>query len=312
MDFPVQDGHRRRQPPRFTAAVLFLLAMVAGCGPDHDGVEVSMTPASVPYPYIQGFAGRLCYEDVGAGGIPVVFVHGNGGNRLQWSAQLDHLRPHRRAVALDLRGFGDSEPAGNADYNVKAMAADIAAVVDALNLRRFVVVGHSYGGAVAIAYLGRHPDRIAGLLLVDPVGDTRQEPPEELQAWLDQLKPETYRAFITDWFEQILQGSAEGVRESVLRSVRATPREVFVGAIENLRDFDPITPFEGYSGPRLTIITALNQRPFSLQNVVPGLPHRRMDGVSHWLMMDRPELFNTWMDEFLATVNRAENPAPSP
>jgi pimeloyl-ACP methyl ester carboxylesterase len=94
--------------------------------------------------------------------------------------------------------------------------------------------------------------------------------------------------------------------------LRATPREVFVGAIESLGDFDPITPFEGYSGPRLTIITALNQRPTSLQNTVSGLPHRRMDGVSHWLMMDRPELFNAWMDEFLATVDRAENPAPLP
>jgi pimeloyl-ACP methyl ester carboxylesterase len=271
-----------------------------------------MTPASEPFPYVQGFAGRLRYDDGGRGGLPVVFVHGNGGNRTQWSAQLEHLRPHRRAVALDLRGFGESDPARNDDYTVTAMATDIAAVADALNLRRFVLVGHSYGGAVAIAYLDRHPERIAGLLLVDPVDDIRQQPPEQLDDWFEQLQPETYREFIDGWFEQILQGSAERVRETVLRSLRATPREVFVGAIESLRTFDPVTPLQDFAGPRLTIITALNQQPSSLQNLVDGLPHRRMDGVSHWLMMDRPEEFNRWMDDFLAVADRIEQRGDPP
>src|SRR6266540_6312894 len=91
--------------------------------------------------WIQGRQGRLRVDDGGHGGLPVLFVHGNSGNRTQWAAQLEHLRAARRAVAFDLRGMGESEPAANADYSVEGFAEDVAAVADALGLERFVLVG---------------------------------------------------------------------------------------------------------------------------------------------------------------------------
>ena len=64
--------------------------------------------------FIDGPQGRIHFEDGGSGSaVPVVFVHGNGANLTQWRAQLDHVRKTRRAVALDLRGMGKSDPARN-------------------------------------------------------------------------------------------------------------------------------------------------------------------------------------------------------
>src|SRR5690348_5567949 len=87
---------------------------------------------------IRGPQGRLHVDDGGRGdAVPVLFVHGNGANLEQWRAQLDHLRPSRRAVAFDLRGMGKSDLPANGDYSVAAMADDVQAVADALHLRRF-------------------------------------------------------------------------------------------------------------------------------------------------------------------------------
>ena len=71
-------------------------------------------------------------------------------------------------VALDLRGHGNSDPALQGDDSIESMAEDIDDVVNALGLQRFVLVGHSMGGSVSIAYAGIHPEKVAGLLLADP------------------------------------------------------------------------------------------------------------------------------------------------
>jgi pimeloyl-ACP methyl ester carboxylesterase len=89
---------------------------------------------------ITGPAGLLHVDDGGAAGVAVVFVHSFAGNGAHWSAQLAHLRPKRRAVAFDLRGHGQSQSPAH-DYAVESLAGDIAAVVDGLGIKRFVLVG---------------------------------------------------------------------------------------------------------------------------------------------------------------------------
>src|SRR4029077_423900 len=101
--------------------------------------------------WVAGPAGNLYVRDGGEGEeVPIVFLHSLAGNGGQWALQLDHLRHRRRAVAIDLRGHGESDPADDGDYSIAGMAHDVAAVVDQLGLRRFVLAGHSLGSLVGI------------------------------------------------------------------------------------------------------------------------------------------------------------------
>lgn len=262
-------------------------------------------PASGPW--IEGPQGRLRVDDGGSGGLPVLFVHGNGGNRTQWKAQIEHLRAMRRAVAFDLRGMGESEPAGNAVYSVAGFSEDVAAVADALGLERFVLVGHSYGGAAVADYAGKHPGRLAGLVFADVAGDIRDTPPKALEALRNGLAPEHYEDFTRRWFEAILANGADATKAAVHKSLRATPAEVFIGATNDLYRFDPAAALAPYRGPRLHVASFLADNPLAIHRAFKEMPVRVINGASHWLMMDCPDQVNQTLDDFLATLS----PSPS-
>lgn len=244
-------------------------------------------------------------DDGGTGDLPVVLLHSLAGNASQWSAQLEHLRPRRRAVALEWRGHGRSGVPAGGDYDVPAMAADVEAAVNRLGVERFVLVAHSGGAVVALEYAGDHPERVAGLLLVDPSSDARQVPAEQMEPFLAALSSEAYAAVIEEYWRSILDGSEPTVRARILADLAATPKETVVGVFEALRYYDPLPALQRYRGPTLSVITPLNETPFSLHNLHPDLPHTTVTGTGHWLHVDKPEEFNHILDDFIERMERA-------
>ncbi len=96
----------------------------------------------------------------------LLFLHGFGGFAMQWEQQLCAFADKNRVVAPDLRGHGMSDHPHSA-YTVDELIGDIEGVVDALRLPpQFVVLGHSFGGALASEYAVRHPERVERLVLV--------------------------------------------------------------------------------------------------------------------------------------------------
>ena len=249
----------------------------------------------------------IYFEDGGKGGLPVVFIHSLAGNTSQWRAQLAHLRPNRRAVAIDVRGHGRSAPPADENYTIVSMAEDVKAVVNELGLERVILVGHSMGGLVAAAYAGRYPGQVAGVLFVDPSGDGRQVPQQEVQGLMGALASDNYPAVIEGYWREILEGATEETKAAVMQDLRQTPKETVLGVMEDLFKYNPVPALERYGGPRLSVISPFNEMPFSLHNLVHDLPHKLMTEVSHWLQMDKPAEFNQIMDEFLAQVDYIVN-----
>ncbi|HWN44915.1 MAG TPA: alpha/beta hydrolase [Thermoanaerobaculia bacterium] len=255
--------------------------------------------------WVPGPAGNLYVRDGGKSEhIPIVFVHSLAGNGGQWALQLDHLRRRRRAVAFDLRGHGEADPAEDADYSIAGLAADLEAVADQLGLRRFILAGHSLGSVVAIEYASRHPERVAGLLLVDPNGDLTRMPQDQKEAFVSPLRQDPIGE-LTSYYRQLVVGGDADAARWVLEDLRLTHEDAVVPALESSMEYPVIEALGKYPGPKLAVVSDMNNLPYSLHRMLPELTARLMTGTGHWLMMDRPELFNRIVDEFLEEVEGA-------
>ena len=119
-------------------------------------------------PYVRDAAvrgRRVRYVDVGTG-RPVVLVHGQGGAWQWWLRVIPAVARHARVIALDLAGFGASEPVATGDV-FSEQVATVIGILDELRLARATIVGHSMGGLVSLKVACDHPGRVDGLMLID-------------------------------------------------------------------------------------------------------------------------------------------------
>lgn len=137
-----------------------------GLGPRALGLDLDLYRRRVP---IRGIAGAtLSAVDLEAEGVErcIVFVHGLAGCAETWEPQIRALATRYRVVAPELRGHGQSD-APYSRYDMPELVSDLESLCEALDLPpRFVMVGHSFGGAVALEFAARHPDRLQRLILV--------------------------------------------------------------------------------------------------------------------------------------------------
>jgi pimeloyl-ACP methyl ester carboxylesterase len=108
---------------------------------------------------------RLAYEVTGSGD-PVVFVHGFSLDRRVWADQVAAFAARYRVITYDLRGFGQSAPAGAEPYS---SVDDLASLLDHLGIRAAHIVGLSFGGGVASSFAVAQPERTRSLVLVDAI-----------------------------------------------------------------------------------------------------------------------------------------------
>lgn len=143
-----------------------------------------MSPTTFAAPVAGGsLVGGQWHPD--APGVPLLAVHGITASHRNWDLVAAGLG-HRRVIAPDLRGRGRSNGLP-APYGLVQHADDLAAVLDANGVDRVLVAGHSMGAFVSVRFAERHPDRVAGLVLIDgglPVPNPEGVAPEELPAVL--------------------------------------------------------------------------------------------------------------------------------
>jgi pimeloyl-ACP methyl ester carboxylesterase len=249
--------------------------------------------------FVQARAGRIFVDDAGKGDFPTVFVHSLAGNSQHWSEQMAHVRTTGCAVAFDLRGHGQSTLPEDGDYSLESCADDLLAVSDALGVDQFLLVGHSMGAAIATVFAATYPHRVRGLVLADPVGDQRLAS-DEMQKFLVALDSPRYDAIIHDYWQTIAGPNPE-LRERLLHDLDRTPREAVLGILRALNRTDLTDAIRSYKGPKLSVVTPMNEFPFSLHRVDPDLPFTIFPGTGHWLQIEKPREFNALLDDFCRT-----------
>ena len=111
---------------------------------------------------------KFHYLDWGtAGRDPILLLHGGAQTAHSWDEVAPDLSKDHHVLALDQRGHGDSAWAQPPDYSYARYAADVAEVVEQLDLKDFVLVGHSMGGLVSLVYAATYPGRVKRIVIVD-------------------------------------------------------------------------------------------------------------------------------------------------
>ena len=122
---------------------------------------------------------NLHYRERGTGDTALIFLHYFGGSSRSWHEVVNALSDKYRCIAPDLRGFGDSE-ATRRGYSIEDSADDMAALVEALGVEKFVIIGHSMGGKIALEWASRRPEGLQKVILLAPSPPT-PEPMEEAE-----------------------------------------------------------------------------------------------------------------------------------
>ncbi|MEQ1501344.1 MAG: alpha/beta hydrolase [Myxococcota bacterium] len=244
---------------------------------------------------VESSNGQLRVDDGGAGGVPVVFVHGLGGRSELWGPAVGAVRAMRRAVAYDLRGHGASDVDGS--YAIGDHVTDLGRVVDAIGAPKVVLVGHSSAGALLMVYASRHPAKVAGAVYVDAVaGRPGGTPASEYAGLLDAAsRPDGRRR----WYEALLENARPATRARVLASLDATPGDVFVDTARAMFTFDP-RPYLKSKVLRGAIVAGEGDDPDLAHQALAIRDVHVLYGVSHWLMLDDPGRFEVALVDLLA------------
>lgn len=244
------------------------------------------------------------YVEVGMGPLPIVFVHGFISTRNWWRPTLERLAGDRyHAYAIDLRAAGESEQALEG-HTLAQYAQDVQAFAEAMGLSRFVLVGHSMGGGVAMQYALDHPERLAALLLVDPLAPFGMNLAPDVVAQINaqQGSPEGIRALVLGAFATPPAGDylellvAEGVRWE---------QPIYFGTMEDMARFDVagrlseiVAPTLVTWGDRDTVVPFVGI--VEVFTKIPGCGLQVWHGVGHSGPIEIPDRFVALLDSFIA------------
>ena len=231
--------------------------------------------------------------------LTMALVHGAGENHLVWPAQLrrvDDVTVH----ALDLPGHDRSGVKGRS--SVGDYVEVVRGFLDALDVERAVIMGHSMGGAIAQQFALTHPARTAGLILVATGAKLRVAPPilngilTDTEATLDLV---TQFAWGPDAPEPMVELGRAQLAETL--------PEVMAGDYAACDAFDVRERLGQIAAPTLVIGgTADQMTPIKyaeyLADKIPGARLARIEGAGHMVMLEQPELVARHVEQFLATV----------
>jgi pimeloyl-ACP methyl ester carboxylesterase len=231
----------------------------------------------------------LHVEARGGGDLSLVFLHYYGGSTRTWKHVVDRLAPSFRTIAIDHRGWGESD-APDECYRLADLAADAEGVIAALDLRHYVLVGHSMGGKVAQLMASRQPAGLAGLVLVAPSPPSPMVMPAQTRATMagayasreaaeaaidtmltaKKLSAEDREQVIEDSLRGAPQAKAAWPASTSLEDIAAQVGEIDVPTLVIAGALDRVDP------PIRLRTELLTRIPQAVMHVLPGTGHLSM------------------------------------
>jgi pimeloyl-ACP methyl ester carboxylesterase len=249
---------------------------------------------------------RVHYKSIGKGNTALVFIHGWACDMSFWREQVPAFDGKIRMILVDLPGHGQSDKP-EAEYTMGFFARAVHAVLKDAKVHDAVLVGHSMGTPVIRQYLRLYPDSVKALVSVDGAFRPYTLDPARIQTFVEPLTQPDYRDAIGKMVDGMFHAdSPEELRAQVKAVMQNVPQYVAVSAFRNM--FTPsIWAVDPITVPLLAVyarspLWTEDYQAF-LRKLSPGCDIQFMDGVGHFLMLERPADFNERLTSFLVRLN---------
>lgn len=252
---------------------------------------------------------RLQYVAQGApAGLPVLLLHGITDSWHSYERVLPHLPQSLRAYALTQRGHGDAERPAT-DYRPQDFAADVAAFMDALELKQAVIVGHSMGSLVAQRFALDYPARTLGLVLIGSWRNISDNPGvQEFWETVSQLSDPIDPGFVREFQQSTLAKPVpETFFETVVRECLKVPARVWQATLKGLLENDAARELVKIKAPMLIVWG--DQDAFcprgdqdDLAAAIAGAQFLVYPGAGHSPQWEEPERFAADLAAFIESL----------
>lgn len=257
--------------------------------------------------HVEG-APRIALLQAGQGEL-VLFLHGIGGNKLNWLHQVQAFSHHFKAVAWDARGYGDSD-----DYDgplqFADLCGDILRILDHFGVGRAHLVGLSMGGRIAFDFLRRHPERVLSLTACSASHRASQMSPQRRAQFLaSRLRPLQSGGTPADIAPEVARSllgpnASAAVHESLVASMELLRAASYMKALEAVSLYDEAIELESIRVP-VHVIAAADDPLIPLDVVramagrIPGCVLTEIADCGHLSNLEQPEAFDRAALEFL-------------
>jgi len=249
-------------------------------------------------------ANKIHYVTAGAGRNTILFVHCWAGNLGFWREQVPALADQARLVLIDLPGHGQSG-SQLPGYSMDDFAGAVLAVMRDARVDKATLIGHSMGGPIIYRVYEQAPEKVAALVVVDAFLRRPPMPPAQAEEFIAPLRSPQYREFTRQFFGALFPApGTEALRDRILSEMVTTPQPVMLGAMEGM--FGPDQPdwaLKKADVPVLAINSKGQMWDADGRNCIRSLSSQTdycaMEGVGHWLMLERPKEFNAILTDML-------------
>ncbi|WP_420636876.1 alpha/beta fold hydrolase [Candidatus Palauibacter sp.] len=268
------------------------------------------------------------YVDVGSGDV-LVWIPGADGPKETFRYQLPHFARGHRVVCADLR----RKFAGDAGFD--RLVDDVAELVEARNLDRFVLIGTSLGSAISLRFASRFPERLGGLVLCNPVARVSYDHVGLNRAVLTPLAMATTRYLPTNlarelarswsrlgvWIFDDSPGRDALIEYALFTGPRTVPPSVSDRRVGRLRKFDILTDLGGITAPALVVkgphdVYCPVEWAREIVELLPDTEYVPIPGTGHCSHISRPGAFNEALESWLRKLAEAQGakgtPIPDP
>jgi pimeloyl-ACP methyl ester carboxylesterase len=256
----------------------------------------------------ESFDGELIsYSVFGKADFTLVFVHGWSCDSRYWREQIPYFAKKYQVVTVDLAGHGHSEQTRKV-YSLESFSEDVKAVVEKLDAKKVILIGHSMSGEIVAKAATLMPDRVIGIIGVDTIQNVEDTmPKEEFNKMITGMKTD-FKGTVKNFVEPMLgKDMKPELKQWIIDDMSAAPPNVAASAFkEYVQKFENkgiANLFKEVKVPVRCINADLwptnpevNRKYIANYNVV------FMKNAGHFIMLERPAEFNKLLDSSIKEI----------